>query len=65
MIVEQAIGIPYVWDDNIQLWSKDVEGVMNAYFSGRGLLVHDPEVGRVSNQSGTAPGALAPGATPT
>jgi len=34
MIVEQAIGIPYVWDDNINLWSKDVDGAMNAYFSG-------------------------------
>ncbi len=34
MIVEQAVGIPYVWDDNITLWSKDVDGAMNAYFSG-------------------------------
>jgi peptide/nickel transport system substrate-binding protein len=34
MIVEQAVAIPYVWDDNITLWSKDVEGAMNAYFSG-------------------------------
>jgi peptide/nickel transport system substrate-binding protein len=33
-IVEQAVAIPYVWDDNITLWSKDVEGAMNAYFSG-------------------------------
>src|SRR5829696_6633209 len=34
MIVEQAVAIPYVWDDNITLWSKDVDGAMNAYFSG-------------------------------
>ena len=34
MIVEQAVAIPYVWDDNITIWSKDVEGAMNAYFSG-------------------------------
>ncbi|MGH2969323.1 MAG: ABC transporter substrate-binding protein [Solirubrobacteraceae bacterium] len=34
MIVEQAIGIPYVWDDNVTLWAKDVQGAMNAYFSG-------------------------------
>jgi peptide/nickel transport system substrate-binding protein len=34
MIVEQAVGIPYVWDDNITLWAKDVDGAMNAYFSG-------------------------------
>ena len=34
MIVEQAVAIPYSWDDNITLWSKDVEGAMNAYFSG-------------------------------
>jgi peptide/nickel transport system substrate-binding protein len=34
MIVEQAVGIPYVWDDNVNLWSKDVDGAMNAYFSG-------------------------------
>ena len=33
-IVEQAVAIPYVWDDNITLWSKDVDGAMNAYFSG-------------------------------
>jgi hypothetical protein len=34
MIVEQAVAIPYSWDDNITLWSKDVDGAMNAYFSG-------------------------------
>jgi len=34
MIVEQAVAIPYVWDDNITLWSQDVDGAMNAYFSG-------------------------------
>jgi len=33
-IVEQAVGIPYVWDDNVNLWSKDVQGVMNGYFAG-------------------------------
>jgi len=37
MIVEQAIGIPYVWDDNVNLWSKDVQGVMNGYFAGPDL----------------------------
>ena len=26
MIVEQAVAIPYVWDDNVTLWSKDVAG---------------------------------------
>jgi peptide/nickel transport system substrate-binding protein len=34
MIVEQAVAIPYVWDDNVTLWSQDVDGAMNAYFSG-------------------------------
>ena len=34
MIVEQAVAIPYTWDDNVNLWSKDVDGAMNAYFSG-------------------------------
>jgi peptide/nickel transport system substrate-binding protein len=34
MIVEQAVAIPYSWDDNITLWSKNVDGAMNAYFSG-------------------------------
>jgi peptide/nickel transport system substrate-binding protein len=33
MIVEQAVAIPYVWDDSMTLWSKDVEGVMNPYFT--------------------------------
>jgi peptide/nickel transport system substrate-binding protein len=37
MIVEQAVGIPYVWDDNVSLWSKDVDSVMNAYFSSPDL----------------------------
>ena len=37
MIVEQAVAIPYVWDDSITLWSKDVEGVMNDYFTGADL----------------------------
>ena len=37
MIVEQAVAIPYSWDDNVVVWSKDVEGVMNAYFSGPDL----------------------------
>ena len=34
MIVEQAVAIPYVWDDSVTIWSKDVEGVMNNYFTG-------------------------------
>ena len=34
MIVEQAIGIPYSWDANVNLASKDVELAMNNYFSG-------------------------------
>ena len=33
-IVAQAIGVPYVWDDNVNVFSKDVNGVMNAYFAG-------------------------------
>ena len=37
MIVEQAVAIPYVWDDNVNVWSKDVQGVMNAYFAGPDL----------------------------
>jgi len=36
-IVEQAVAIPYAWDDNVNLWSKDVQGVMNAYFAGPDL----------------------------
>jgi peptide/nickel transport system substrate-binding protein len=31
MIVAQAPGIPYSWDDSFQLTSKDVQGVMNGY----------------------------------
>jgi peptide/nickel transport system substrate-binding protein len=34
MIVEQAVAVPYSWDDNITLYSKDVDGAENAYFSG-------------------------------
>jgi peptide/nickel transport system substrate-binding protein len=37
MIVEQAVAVPYVNDDNINLWSQDVQGVMNAYFSSPDL----------------------------
>jgi peptide/nickel transport system substrate-binding protein len=37
MIVEQAVGIPYVWDDNVNVWSKDVQSVMNAYFASPDL----------------------------
>jgi peptide/nickel transport system substrate-binding protein len=37
MIVEQAVAIPYSWDDNVQLWSKDVQGVMNPYLLGTDL----------------------------
>ena len=33
MIVEQAVAIPYVWDDSVTLWSKDVQSVMNAYYT--------------------------------
>ncbi len=34
MIVEQAVAIPYSWDDSVTIFSKDVEGVMNNYFTG-------------------------------
>jgi peptide/nickel transport system substrate-binding protein len=34
MIVEQAIGIPYSWDANVNVASKDVELAMNGYYSG-------------------------------
>ncbi|MBA2631976.1 MAG: hypothetical protein H0U86_03060 [Chloroflexi bacterium] len=37
MIVGQAVGVPYVWDDNINLWSKNVDGAMNAYMAGPDL----------------------------
>ena len=37
LIVEQAVAIPYVWDDNINLWSTDVQGVMNGYFASPDL----------------------------
>jgi peptide/nickel transport system substrate-binding protein len=37
MIVEQAVGIPYVWDDNFNVWSSNVQSVMNAYFAGPDL----------------------------
>jgi peptide/nickel transport system substrate-binding protein len=37
MIVEQAVAIPYVWDDNVNLWSKNVQSVMNAYYAGPDL----------------------------
>ena len=37
MIVSQAVAIPYVWDDNVNLWAKDVQGVMNAYYAGPDL----------------------------
>ena len=30
-IVEQAVAVPYSWDDSFQLASKDVQGVMNGY----------------------------------
>jgi peptide/nickel transport system substrate-binding protein len=33
MIVEQAPGIPYVWDDSFQTMSKDINGVMNGYYT--------------------------------
>jgi len=31
MVVEQAVAIPYVSDDNFNVWSKDVQGVMNNF----------------------------------
>jgi peptide/nickel transport system substrate-binding protein len=31
MIVEQAAAIPYVSDDNFNVWSTDVQGVMNNF----------------------------------
>jgi peptide/nickel transport system substrate-binding protein len=31
MIVEQAPGIPYTWDDSFNLESKNVNAVMNGY----------------------------------
>jgi peptide/nickel transport system substrate-binding protein len=37
MIVEQAVAIPFVWDANFNLWSKDVQGAMNVYWSGPDL----------------------------
>jgi len=37
MIVEQAVGIPYVWDDSVGLWSKNVNTVMNAYYTTQDL----------------------------
>jgi peptide/nickel transport system substrate-binding protein len=37
MIVEQAVAIPYVWDDNVNIWSKNVTSVMNAYYAGPDL----------------------------
>ena len=37
MIVEQAVAIPYSWDDNVNLWAKDVQGVMNPYLLGADL----------------------------
>jgi peptide/nickel transport system substrate-binding protein len=33
MIVAEAPGIPYVWDDSFQLASKDLNAVMNGYFT--------------------------------
>ncbi|MEA2313300.1 MAG: peptide/nickel transport system substrate-binding protein [Solirubrobacteraceae bacterium] len=36
-IIEQAVAIPYVWDDNVNLWSKNVQSVMNAYYAGPDL----------------------------
>jgi len=33
MIVSEAPGIPYSWDDNVQLTSKDVTSSMNAYYA--------------------------------
>jgi hypothetical protein len=34
MIVAQAPGIPYSWDDTFSLASKDLAAVGNAYFNG-------------------------------
>jgi peptide/nickel transport system substrate-binding protein len=33
MIVEQAPGIPYVWDDSFNLSSSDISGVTNGYYT--------------------------------
>jgi peptide/nickel transport system substrate-binding protein len=33
MIVAEAPGIPYVWDDSFQLASKDMNAVMNGYYT--------------------------------
>jgi peptide/nickel transport system substrate-binding protein len=32
-VVEQAVAIPYLWDDVFQLASDDVRGVMNGYYA--------------------------------
>jgi peptide/nickel transport system substrate-binding protein len=37
MIVLQAPGIPYVADDSVGLWSKDVQTVMNGYYTTQDL----------------------------
>ena len=33
MIVAQAPGIPYVWDDSFTARVQDVNGVMNGYYT--------------------------------
>jgi peptide/nickel transport system substrate-binding protein len=33
LVVEQAVAILYVWDDDFQLSSRNVRGAMNSYFA--------------------------------
>ena len=33
MITEQAPAVPFLWDKTTILWSKDVQGVMNGYYT--------------------------------
>jgi peptide/nickel transport system substrate-binding protein len=33
LVLEQAVAIPYVWDDNFQLSSRNVRGAMNSYYA--------------------------------
>ena len=37
LIVLQAPGIPYSWDDNVNLFGTNVNGVMNGYYAGPDL----------------------------
>jgi hypothetical protein len=33
LVVEQAVAIPYVWDDVFQLSARNVRGAMNGYYA--------------------------------